>query len=209
VGRFFAVVALSSLVVACSSSSTGAIPSPSPSPHTTVSAAVLQQNEVPTALAACPGSGPIAGYLSNLQTADPALASQISEQWQQLRAKLALDAAISLYAADPTACTSEMAVSAKTKAAASFVVVFADAGQAERAWAAGILGFVPPASDQITAGLLRGPSTGLGDSSWTYTRPPVQIASWRRSEFVSLLVLTNLDAATFKSVTSAIDARLN
>jgi hypothetical protein len=170
---------------------------------------MLQKNEVPTALAACPGSGPIAGYLSNLQTADPALASRIAEQWLQLRAQGALDAAMALYAADPAACNSEMAVNAKTKGAASFVAVFADAGQAERAWANGILGFVPPASDQLTPGLLRGPGTGLGASSWTYNRPPVQVASWRRSVFVSLLVLTNIDASTFKSVTSAIDARLN
>ena len=208
-GRFFASVALSSLVVACSNTSTVATPSPSATPHTTVAAAVLQQSEVPIALATCPGSGPIGGYLANLQTADPTLSSRITEQWQQLRAKGAVDAAISLYAADPTACTAEMAVNAKTKAAASFVAVFADAGQAERAWSAGILGFVPPAPDQITPGLLRGTPTGLGASSWTYNRPSVQIGCWRRSVFVSLLVLTNLDAATSKSVTSAIDARLN
>ena len=208
-GRFFAVVALSSLVAACSNTSTVATPSPSPSPHTPVAAALLQQGEVPTALAACPGSGPIAGYLSNLQTADPTLASQMTAQWQQLRAVGAIDAAISLYAADPVACPAEMAVNAKTKAAASLVAVFADAGQAERAWGAGILGFVPPASDQITPGLLRGSATGLGASSWTYSRPTVQIACWRRSVFVSLVVLTNLDVATFKTVTSAIDARLN
>ena len=208
-GRFIAIVALSSLLVGCSNSSTVATPSPSPSPHATVVATVLQQNEVPTALGPCPGSGPIAGYLSKLQTADPTLASRITEQWQQLRAKGAVDAAISLYAADPTACTAEMAVNAKTKAAANFVAVFADAGQAERAWGAGILGFVPPASDQITPGLLRGTGTGLGASSWTYNRPSVLIACWRRSVFVSLLVVTNLDAATFKSVTSAINPRLN
>ena len=208
-GRFFASVALSSLVVACSNTSTVATPSPSPSPHTTVVSAVLQQNEVPTALAACPGSGPIAGYLSNLQTVDPTLSSRITEQWQQLRAKGAMDAAISLYAADPTACAAEMAVNATTKAAANFVAVFADAGQAERAWGAGILGFIPPAPDQITPGLLRGTTTGLGASSWTYSRPSVQLACWRRSAIVSLLVLTNLDAASFKTLTSAIDARLN
>jgi len=209
VGRFFAIVALSTVVVACSNAPTAATPSPSPSPHTTAAAALLQQREVPTALAACPGSGPIAGYLSNLQTADPTLSSRITEQWEQLRAKGAVDAAIALYAADPTACTAEMAVNAKTKAAANFVAVFADAGQAERAWGAGILGFVPPASDQVSPGLLRGSATGLGASSWTYSRPTVQIACWRRSVFISLLVLTNLDSATFKSLTSAIDARLN
>jgi hypothetical protein len=102
-----------------------------------------------------------------------------------------------------------MGVTDKIKAAASFVAVFADEGQAERAWASGVLGFVPPAPGQAAPGLLRGTSTGLGLSAWTYDRPSVRLACWRRSVFVSLVVLTNLDPAAFKAVTAAIDARLN
>jgi hypothetical protein len=157
----------------------------------------------------CAGSGPIAGYLSSLQATDPTLAGRMTEQWQQLRARGAVDGAIAIFAADPAACTAELGVTAKIKSAASVVVVFADDGQSERAWSSGIFGFVPPAPDQVAPGLSRGSGTGLGASSWTYTRPSVQLACWRRSVFVSLLVLTNLDAAAFKAVTSAIDARLN
>jgi hypothetical protein len=35
------------------------------------------------------------------------------------------------------------------------------------------------------------------------------MACWRRSVFVSLVILSNLDAAAYKAVTAAIDARLN
>ena len=209
-GRLATIFALSILVVGCQSTPTSApTPSPVPSPHTAVTAAVLQPAEVPAGLTACPGSGPIARYLSSLQGTDPALASRMSDEWQQLRANGALDAAISLFVADPTACSAELGVTAKVKAAAGFVATFADEGQAERAWSSGVLGFVPPAPNQIAPGLVRGIATGLGVSAWTLDRPPLRLASWRRSIFVSLLVVTNLDVTTFKAMTAVIDARLN
>jgi hypothetical protein len=133
----------------------------------------------------------------------------MTARWQQLRSSGALAAAFSLFASDPAACNAEMAVTEKFKAAASFVAAFADEGQAERAWSSGVLGFLPPAPDQVAPGLLRGASTGLDASSWTYDRPSVRLACWRRSVFVSLVVLTNLDPAASKAVTAAIDARLN
>jgi hypothetical protein len=130
-------------------------------------------------------------------------------EWQQLGTQGAEDAAISLFAADPAACATELAVTSNTKAAANFVAVFADEGQAERAWESGIFGFVPPAPGQTGPGLVRGTGTGLGSSAWTYDRPSVRLACWRRSVFVSLVILANLDLASFKAATAAVDARLN
>jgi hypothetical protein len=209
VGRIITIFALTTLLVGCQNTSTPTTPTPKPSPHTAVTAAVLQPGEVPSGLTECPSSGPIAGYLLTLQQSDPALASRLTGLWQQLRATGAAGAALSIFAADPAACAAEMGVTDKIKAAASFVAEFADEGQAERAWASGVLGFVPPAPDQVAPGLLRGVSTGLGLSAWTYDRPSVRLACWRRSVFVSLVVLTNLDLTASKAVTAAIDARLN
>jgi hypothetical protein len=62
---------------------------------------------------------------------------------------------------------------------------------------------------EIRPGVTRGTATGLGLSSWTYDRAPVQLACWHKSVFVALVVVSNLDAATFKAATTAIDARLN
>ena len=208
-GRFLRILALGVLVAACQNTSSPATASPTPSPHNTVATAVLQPGEVPSGLSKCPGSGPIAGYLATLQASDAALATRMTDQWQQLRAKGAVDAAISLFTADPGACTAELAATSKTKSVASFVAQFADEGQAERAWGSGVLGFVTPAPDQRAPGILRGTNTGLGLSSWTYVNTQVRLACWRRSVFVSLVVLTNLDAPAFKAVTAAIDARLN
>jgi hypothetical protein len=209
VSRFISTLALGVLLAACQTTASPPIPSPSPSAHSTVATAVIQQNEVPGGLTKCPGSGPIAGYLTALQTIDATLATRLADQWHQLQAKGATSAAITLYTYDPTACNAELAASSTTKSLSSFVAEFADEGQAERAWGAGILGFPTPAPDQVAPGIVRGNGTGLGVSSWTYTSPQVRLACWRRSVFVSLVILSNLDAAAYGAVTAAIDARLN
>jgi hypothetical protein len=174
-----------------------------------VATAVIQAGEVPGGLSICPGSGPIAGYLTTLQAGDAALAARLAAQWRQLQSKGATAAAITLYTYNPTACTAELAATSTTKALASFVAEFADEGEAERAWGAGILGFVTPAPDEVAPGILRGSATGLGVSSWTYTGAQVRLACWRRSVFVSLVVVSNLDQSAYGAVTAAIDARLN
>jgi hypothetical protein len=68
---------------------------------------------------------------------------------------------------------------------------------------------VPPAPDQVEPGLIRGTVTGLGISSWTFERPSVVLACWRRSVYVVLVIVANMQAADFKAVTAAIDARIN
>jgi hypothetical protein len=170
---------------------------------------VLQASEVPAGLIECPGSGPIDTYVSSLQATNAALATRTAGQWQALQALGAIEASVSLFTSDPSACSAELGAVGKIKSAASFVARFADDGQADRAWQAGVLGFAPPAPDQVAPGIRRGTGTGLGLSSWTYDRQPVRLACWKRSVFVALLVLTNLDANAFKAATGAVDARLN
>jgi hypothetical protein len=210
VGRYPLVVALVCGLAGCQISSTPvAAPIVSPTPHTAAAAAALQPADVPVGLQPCPSSGPLAAYLTSLQTSNPTLAQRLSTQWQALKKAGAQDAAITLFAADPAACSAELAASGTVKSAASVVVRFADEGQADRAWETGILGFAPPAPGEIPPGVARGTSTGLGQSAWTYKSAPVLLACWRKSVFAALVVVTNLDDATFKAAAAAIDARLN
>ena len=209
-GRLITILVAIALVAGCKTAATPVpTPQPSPTPHTAAAAAVLQPGEVQANLNPCPGSGPIATYLTSLAAADSALATRMTGQWQQLRAGGALDGAISLFAADPTACTAQLAATSKIQAATSFVAVFADEGQADRAWEAGVFGFVPPPPGEVSPGLLRGTATGLGLSSWTYDHSGVHIACWHKSVFVALLVISNLDANAIKTASAAVDARLN
>ena len=208
--RFVAAVALSTFLIACQSSSKPvATVSPSPVKHPAVTDVVLQTSEIPRGLGACPGSGPMAGYLAKLRAADAALGLAMTLRWQQLQAKGATNAAINVVGDGGTVCTSELGVTTGGKSVTTFVAEFADQGQAERAWASGVLGFVPPAPDQVEPGLIRGTVTGLGISSWTYERPSVVLACWRRSVYVVLVIVANMQAADFKAVTAAIDARIN
>jgi hypothetical protein len=208
--RFAALVGALILVTACQTNPQPVpTPTPSPSPHTATADAVLQQGDVPNGLNPCAASGPIDAYITNLQTSQAALASRLNDEWQSLRTLGATSAAMSLYTSADTACTAELAADSNAKSAASFVAVFADEGQADRAWQSGVLGFVPPAPGELPPGLSRGTPTGLGLSSWTYDRAPVRLACWHKSVFVALVVLTNLDAAAFKAATGAVDARLN
>ena len=198
------------MAIACQSQTHAAFsPVPSPSPHALPTAAILQSGDVPAGLNVCVGSGPVDVFLSVLAGADPTLASRESDQWTQLRRQGATAAAISVFAANASACNAELGATPGVKAVASFVARFADEGQADRAWQSGVFGFAPPPPGQLTPGLTRGTSTGLGLSSFTYDRPSVRLASWHRSVFVALVVVSNLDLATFKAATSAIDPRLN
>ncbi|HEY7959344.1 MAG TPA: hypothetical protein VID20_04715 [Sphingomicrobium sp.] len=211
-GRLPAVIVLIAFVAACQGIArpvASPTPTPSPSPHTAVADAVLQVGDIPSGLNLCAGSGPFDAYIVGLQSSQPVLASSLSDEWQSLKTLGAVNAAISLYTSDNSACTAELAAVAKPKSAAGFVAMFRDEGQADRAWQSGVLGFVPPAPGELPPGLNRGTATGLGLSSWTYTRTPVQLACWHKSVFVALVVLTNLDDAAFKSATAAVDARLN
>ena len=198
------------MAVACQSETHAVFsPVPSPSPHAAPTDAILQSGDVPAGLNVCLGSGPIDVYLSVLAGADPTLASHESDQWLQLRNQGAIEGAISVFTANPSVCKVELAATINVKAMTSLVAEFADEGQADRAWQSGVLGFVPPPPGQLAPGLARGTSTGLGISSFTYDRPSVRLACWRRSVFVALVVVSNLDLNTFHAATAAIDPRLN
>ena len=209
--RLIAILGLSILIASCQNNAPVVVvsPLPSQSPHAAATDAVLQSSEVPAGLSACLGSGPIDVYITTLANADANLAARAAAQWEQLRSAGATSGAISLFTSTPAACNAELATTSSAKSITAFVAEFIDPGQADRAWNAGVFGFMPPAPGDLPAGVTRGTGTGLGLSSWTFDRPPVHLVSWHKSVFVALVVVSNLDAATFKAATAAIDARLN
>ena len=198
------------LIAACQTQTHAVFsPVPSPSPHTAPTAAILQSTDAPAGLTVCLGSGPIDVYLATLADANAGVAAAETKEWQTLRDEGAKLGAISVFTSAPAACSVEFGAVASGKAVWSFVAQFADEGQADRAWQRGMFGFAPPAAGQVTSGLTLGAATGLGLSSFTYERPSVRLASWRRSVFVALVVVTNLDVSAFHAATGAVDPRLN
>jgi len=210
VGRLLAVLIGAVLMVACQiNTQPVSTPVPSPTPHTAPTAAILQPADVPATLHVCLGSGPIDVYLSVLSTTAPDLASKDTNYWSQLQAQGAVNGAIAVYTADPSACSIELAATPSVKAITSFVAEFHNEGQADRAWQSGVFGIVPTPVGEVINGATRGTSTGLGLSSFVYSRPPVALACWRRSVFVALVVASNVDVTVLKGATAAVDPRLN
>jgi hypothetical protein len=148
-------------------------------------------------------------YLTVLVQADATLAGREAEQWLLLRSQGAQSGAISIFTSSASTCSAELGASGSAKTLTSFVARFADPAQANRAWAGGVFGFQPPPTGEIAPGVTLGASTGLGPSSFIYDRPSVRLASWQRSVFVAIVVAGNLDLASFKAATAAIDPRLN
>jgi len=198
------------LLISCQNESHPAFsPVPSPSPHISPAAAILQPSEVPATLTACVGSSqPIDVYVSVMSGFDTTMGERLAGYWNDLVALGASAGSISVYAANPVACSAEFGA-ASVPALTTVVIRFADASQADRAWQAGVFGFTPPAPAQLQAGMTRGAATGLGLSSFTYQRPSVRLASWRRNFYVALVIATNLDLNTFTAATALINARLN
>lgn len=204
------LLAVCGLLVSCQNQTHPVFsPEPSPTPRTQPTAAILQSADVPAGLNVCLGSGPIDVYLSVLQTSDPSLSAQLSDQWLAMVTGGATAGAISVFAANPAACKAELGATSSAKAISSFVAEFSDEGQAERAWQAGVFGFVPPAPALLSPGMVVGKATGLGSSSFTYARSSVRLACWRHGVYVALVAVSNLDPSTFTTVTATIDPRLN
>jgi hypothetical protein len=210
VGRLLTVLVGAMLLAACQNDTHAVFsPVPTATPHTAPTAAILQSNDVPPAFQACLGSGPVDVYLSVLSTTAPEVASSAAAYWSKLQGQGAIAGAISVFVANPSACTAELGAKTAVKSIASFVALFADEGQADRAWQEGVFGFTPPPVGELAPGVTRGTSTGLGPSSFVYLTSSVRLASWRRSVLVALVVASNGDANLFNVATAAIDQRLN
>ena len=209
--RFLGGLATLLLLVSCQNESHAVfspIPSPSP-PHTAVTAAILQPGDVPAGLTVCPGSGPIDVYIETLAVTNQALATKVADQWDALLAAGARSGAVSIYGSATSTCAADLGATGSAKSVASLVAVFADSGQADRAWQTGVFGFAPPPPGEVAPGVVRGTATDLGVSSFTFVHLPVRLASWHRSVFVALVVVNNLDQAAFSAAAAAVDARLN
>ena len=208
--RLAALLFLVSMSVACQSA---AVVTPSPTPvaavHTAITETTLQQVDVPSGLAQCADSGSISAYIAAVKAANASTGGSLATQWKALQSRGAQQGQITLFTGAQSACAAELGASGSVKSAASLIVAFADEGQADRAWQSGVFGFTPPAPGAAPPGITRGAGTGLGDSSFSYVKAPVQLAVWRKSVFVAIVAFANLDAASFKAATAAVDARLN
>src|ERR1041384_6664771 len=98
------------LLISCQNESHPAFsPAPSPSPHISPAAAILQSSEVPPGMTPCVGSNqPVDVYASVMNGFDTAIGLRLSGYWDELVAEGAESGSVSVYASDPASCAARL-----------------------------------------------------------------------------------------------------
>ena len=200
-------LAAATLLAACSSPPTGLPIGGPPSPQDVA----LKSGDVPNGLTACPGSGPIDGYITSLRAKDPDGYASLKDAWDTLKRNGADSAAIVAYVADPAiACVGTLGAG-QGKSATSFVIRYKDSGSATTAYKRGLLQFPTPKEGQQTPGLTVGVATGLGGNSWVYQASAAgkaaYLAFWQVNQFDVMVLTADLDAADSRKAADAVNSR--
>lgn len=200
-------LALATLLAACSGPSTSLPVIGPPSPADIA----LRSGDVPAGLTACPGSGPIDGYIQSLRSKDPDGYASLKDAWDELKRNGADAAAIVAYVADPAAACVGSLGAGQGKSATSFVIRYGDSGSATTAYKRGLLRFPTPQQGQQTPGLTVGTATGLGANSWVYeaaaSGKAAYLAFWQVNQFDVMVLTADLDAADSRRAADAVNSR--
>jgi hypothetical protein len=171
----------------------------------------LQQGDLPVNLQRCPASGDIGTYLRSPQPADVPAHDELQAAWQELQRRGAVRAALTVYAAQPVACSARLGAGDGTNVT-SLVVEFRDDTAAESAYQRGVLGFTTPSEDAEVQGMDRGAATGIGRNAWVLTRSAqgraVLVGLWERNAVLVLFVAVDADPLNARRALSAVDERI-
>ena len=171
----------------------------------------LQQGDLPVTLQRCPASGDIGTYLRSPQPTDVQAHDELQTAWQDLQSRGAVRAALTVYAAQPTACSARLGAGDGTNVA-SLVVEFSDDAAARAAYQRGVLGFTTPNEDAEVQGMDRGAATGIGRNAWVLTRSvqgrAVIVGLWERNAVLVLFVAVDADPLNARRALAAVDGRI-
>jgi len=171
----------------------------------------LQSGDLPPELTRCRASGDIDAFARSLQAGSPAAHDELVGAWKALQRGGATAAAVTVYAAQPAACTARLG-SGQGTSVTSVVVEFRDDGAAQAAYRSGMLGFTTPNEDAEVPDMTRGAATGLGRNSWVLDRSTqgraVIIGLWERSDTLVLVMAVDADPLHAKQALSSIDGRI-
>jgi hypothetical protein len=190
-------------LVACDAALVGQPPDPGP--------IGLQAGDLPANMPRCPASGPIDGYLHELQTKDRAAYDELQAAWRDLQKAGAAKAAVAVYATQPSACIARLGAG-NGSSMTSLVVAFKDETAALDAYRRGVLGFATPSDDQQVDGMTKGFATGLGDSSWLLERSvqgrSLIVAYCERHGVTAFVIATDTDPLHAKQAAATVVGRI-
>jgi hypothetical protein len=171
----------------------------------------LQQGDLPAEMRRCPVSGDIGAYLRSLQRDHQPAHDELLGAWQDLQHHSAVQAAVTVYAAQPAACAARLG-SGDGANVSSLVVEFRDDSAASAAYQRGVLGFTTPSEDAEVPGMDRGAATGIGRNAWVLQRSlqgrALIVGLWERHAVLVLFVAVDADPLNAKRALSAVDGRI-
>ncbi len=171
----------------------------------------LQQGDLPGNLQRCGDSGDIGSYLRSPQPSGRPARDELQSAWRELQRAGAVKAAVTVYAAEPVACSARLGTGEGTNVA-SLVVAFRDDGAAADVYRHGVLGFATPSEDADVPGMARGAATGIGRNAWVLQRTvqgrALIVGLWERHAVLVLFVAVDADPLNAKRALSDVDGRI-
>jgi len=201
-GRLVAGVLAGLVLVACSGTGAPTVPP---------AQIGLQPGDLPAGLNRCAASGDVDAFARSLQAGGPAASDELLGAWKELQRAGATRAAVTVYAAQPAACTARLGSGTGTSVS-SLVVEFRDDGAAEAAYRRGVLGFTTPSEDAEVPGMTRGAATGFGRNAWVLERSTqgraLIVGLWERDAVLVLFLAVDSDPLNAKQAMSTVDGRI-
>jgi hypothetical protein len=166
----------------------------------------------------CDLSGDINSYLKRIQTKDPATYTSTKASWDAAQKNGATAADVEFYSDSAAHCMSlesngSQMTTATYKLAVNFVIQFKDQASAETGYKSdSTFGFNASSLKSAQIPVIEGAATGLGPNSivltLTISTQTFYVAVWQNKQFMVILGVLNLDAATDKNVALAENKRI-
>jgi hypothetical protein len=179
----------------------------------------VKLSDLPSGMHRCDLSGDINNYLKKIQTSDPSTYSSTKAHWDAAQKGGATAADVELYTDSAAHCTNlatngSQIGSATYKLAVDFVFQFKDEASAVAGYSSdSIFGFSVSSLKSTQLPATEGTATGLGKNSIVLSvalsDQAVYLAVWQNIQFMSILGIFNIDAATDKKIALAENGRIH
>ncbi len=210
---------LTAIAVLLVAGACGPIGGGSGTPAATASNVAVKLSDMPSGMHRCDLSGDINSYLKKIQTSDPTTYASTKSHWESAQKGGATAADVEFYTDSTAHCTGlesngSQIGSATYKLAVNFVFQFKDEASAATGYNSdSIFGFSVNQLKQSQIPVVEGAATGLGKNSIVLTLevPPqtFYVGVWQNKQFMSILGVFNIDAATDKKIALAENGRIH
>src|SRR5713226_3615468 len=185
----------------------------------TASSVAVKVGDLPSGMHRCDLSGDINSYLKKIQTSDPTTYASTKSHWDSAQKGGATAADVEFYTDSTAHCSGlesngSQIGSATYKLLVNFVFQFKDEASAATGYSSdSIFGFSVNQLKQSQVPVTEGTATGLGKNSIVLTLEiapqSFYVGVWQDKQFMSILGIFNIDAATDKKIALAVNGRIH